>query len=151
MNENTISGDLIGVALRQLGADSVREIRSMMHIANFMLDDGAEVTYVFNITKGDRYFLQRMRPYAMPWGMFADENQIIRFIRQDIEKFRNAHRSRNFQKFIETEGKVSGLVDKLEALFLSCNVDSAEFDALGRHLDALEAELDALRERSKPV
>lgn len=151
MNENTISGDLIGVALRQLGADSVREIRSMMHIANFVLDDGVEVTYVFNITKGNRYYLQRMHPYAMPWGLFADENQIIRFIREDIEKFRNAHRSRNFQKFVEAEGKVSGLVDKLEALFLSCNVDAGALDALGDKLDALQQELDILREHSKPV
>lgn len=151
MNENTISGDLIGVALRQLGAASVREIRSMMHIANFVLEDGVEVTYVFNITKENRYYLQRMRPYAMPWGLFADENQIIRFIRQDIAKFRNAHRSHNFQKFLDAEEKVSGLVDKLEALFLDCNVDAAALDALDGKLDALQNELDILRARSKPV
>lgn len=151
MNEDTVSGDMIGIALRQLGAVSVREIRSMMHLVNFELDDGFEVSYVFNITKGNQYYLQRMRPYAMPWGLFADTNQIIRFITQDIEKFRNACRSKNFKTFVATASKMNMLVGQLEELFLNCNVACKDLDQLDQQLDAVLDELTLLRGHTPPI
>ena len=35
MNANSISGDMINFRLRQLGATSIREINSIMHIVRF--------------------------------------------------------------------------------------------------------------------
>ena len=84
MNVNTISGEIISTSLRQMGADSVKEIHGIMYIVNFVLNCGNEVSYVFNITKGNKYFLQRMRPYAIPYGKFADGDEIIEFIKNDI-------------------------------------------------------------------
>ena len=53
MNANSISGDMINFRLRQLGATSIREINSIMHIVRFQLENGFEVAYVFNITKNN--------------------------------------------------------------------------------------------------
>lgn len=151
MNENTISGDLIGVSLRQLGATSVREIRSMMHIATFDLGDGIEVSYVFNITKGNQYYLQRMRPYALPWGMFADAGQIVRFITSDIEKFRNAVNSSNFKEFVGLAEKTTMLVTQLEAVFLNNNVTPESLRAFDEELDKLLGKADDMREHASPL
>ena len=65
MNQNTVTGDYININLRQLGATSIKEFNSIMHIAEFDLGDGLIVSYVFNITRHNKYFLQRMQPYAM--------------------------------------------------------------------------------------
>ena len=151
MNENTINGDIIGVSLRQLGATSVREIRSMMHIATFDLGDGIEVSYVFNITKGNQYYLQRMRPYALPWGMFADAAQIVRFITSDIEKFRNAVHSSNFKEFVGLAEKTTMLVSQLEAVFLNNNVTPASLPAFGDELGRLMSKTDDMREQASPL
>ena len=74
MNQNTVTGDYININLRQLGATSIKEFNSIMHIAEFDLGDGLIVSYVFNITRHNKYFLQRMQPYAMVHGKFASES-----------------------------------------------------------------------------
>ena len=82
MNQNTVTGDYININLRQLGATSIKEFNSIMHIAEFDLGDGLIVSYVFNITRHNKYFLQRMQPYAMVHGKFASDQEIIDFIDQ---------------------------------------------------------------------
>ena len=54
---------------------AIREINSIMHIVRFQLENGFEVAYVFNITKNNKYFLQRMRPYALAHGKMAEDEQ----------------------------------------------------------------------------
>ena len=56
MNQNTVTGDYININLRQLGATSIKEFNSIMHIAEFDLGDGLIVSYVFNITRHKKYF-----------------------------------------------------------------------------------------------
>ena len=81
MNQNTVSGDIIAFNLKQLGATDIKVFDSRMHIANFDLGNGLIVSYVFNITRKDKFFLQRMRPYAMVKGKYADQREIIEFIK----------------------------------------------------------------------
>ena len=87
MNQNTVTGDYININLRQLGATSIKEFNSIMHIAEFDLGDGLIVSYVFNITRHNKYFLQRMQPYAMVHGKFASDQEIIDFITADLKLF----------------------------------------------------------------
>ena len=49
MNQNTVTGDYININLRQLGATSIKEFNSIMHIAEFDLGDGLIVSYVRNL------------------------------------------------------------------------------------------------------
>lgn len=56
MNENTVTGDIIALKLRQLDTKDIRMIRSNMYFVDFELEDGTRVSYVFNITKGNKYF-----------------------------------------------------------------------------------------------
>ena len=44
MNQNTVTGDYININLRQLGATSIKEFNSIMHIAEFDLGDGLIVS-----------------------------------------------------------------------------------------------------------
>ena len=44
MNQNTVTGDFININLRQLGATSIKEFNSIMHIAEFDLGDGLIVS-----------------------------------------------------------------------------------------------------------
>ncbi len=151
MNANSITGDVINVRLRQLGACSIREINSIMHIVKFELDDGFEVDYVFNITKGNKYFLQRTRPYALAEGVLADAEAIVAFITEDISKFRSAQKSSNFRTFIQSAALMNILLEKLENLFLNRNVDGDLLANFNRCIENDCGFLDAMEKHSTPL
>ncbi len=151
MNANSITGDVINVRLRQLGASSIREINSIMHIVRFELESGFEVAYVFNITKDNKYFLQRMRPYALAHGKMADAESIVAFIEGDIEKFRRAQNSSNFDTFIKTANLMNTLTAKLEDMFLNHNVDGELLRNFNRCVQNDCDFVDELKEKSREL
>jgi hypothetical protein len=151
MNRNTVSGDIIGLNLRQLGATSIKVFPSRMHIANFDLGDGFIVSYVFNITRKDKFFLQRMRPYSMVKGMYADQKEIIDFIKDDIERFRKSIRLNDAEKYIALAEKVSNLYDRMDHIFLHHKVDSTVLDRLNKEFDELAEEVENIHSSSEII
>ncbi len=128
MNKNTVTGDFININLRQLGATSIKEFNSIMHIAEFDLGDGLIVSYLFNITRHNKYFLQRVEPYAMIHGKFASDQEIIDFITEDLKRFQNAKNSHNFDTFLIISHLGHHVTENIEKLFLNYNVDSENLE-----------------------
>ena len=141
MNQNTVTGDYININLRQLGATSIKEFNSIMHIAEFDLGDGLIVSYVFNITRHNKYFLQRMQPYAMVHGKFASDQEIIDFITADLKRFENAKNSHNFNTFLL-------ITENIEQLFLNYNVDADKLESIEDSLEESLVEIQSLFEKS---
>ena len=135
MNQNTVTGDYININLRQLGATSIKEFNSIMHIAEFDLGDGLIVSYVFNITRHNKYFLQRMQPYAMVHGKFASDQEIIDFITADLKRFENAKNSHNFNTFLLISHLGHHITENIEQLFLNYNVLCAHPFRITRNAD----------------
>ena len=148
MNKNTVSGDIIDWQLRQMGASNITFVNSNMYIVDFKLEGGLLVSYVFNITRGDKYFLQRMRPYAMVQGKYANTAEIAEFIEKDLSKFRNAERSSNFVKFIEISKKGAEFAEALENLFLNYNVGREEMESMEEKLDRLLEHIGQAKEKA---
>lgn len=151
MNKNTVSGDIVDWQLRQMGASNITFVNSNMYIVDFKLEKGLLVSYVFNITRGDKYFLQRMRPYAMVQGKYANTAEIAAFIEKDLSRFRNAEHSSNFDKFIEISKKGAEFAEALENLFLNYNVDKDEMERMDEKLDKLLEHLEQAREKAAPI
>ena len=140
MLTSSFSGDIINVALRQLGASSIKEIRNgILYIAKFELSNDLCVTYVFNVTKRDKYYLQRVSPYPISHGD------------KDIRKFRNAHNSHNFPKFLETTDAMVRLSHAVELLFLERNISAEDLDSLAARLDAAVDTIKEIREHSPKI
>lgn len=151
MNQNSVVGDMIGATLRQLGACKIEELNSNLHIVDFKLENGLEVSYVFNITKGNKFFLQRMKPYAIPHGKFADDREIIEFIKNDIAKFKNASNSRNFEKFLKISEKGNEFVYWMECVFLNHNVDEEVLDSIEKDIDVILGNIKDCRIKSREI
>ncbi len=151
MNKNTIEGDLIEVSLRQLGATKVKEISSVMYFVEFKLTDTLTISYIYNITHKEKYYLQRVKPYPIPQGKFADEREIVDFITKDIKKFQNATRSSNFPTFLSVTERVCTITDRMEELFLNHNVDGEDLKELDAQLDKLTGTMDAVRRTAKEL
>lgn len=151
MNKNSVSGDIVDLKLGQLGATQITKLRSYMYIVDFTLENGMKVSYVFNITKHDKYFLQRMRPYAMVQGKYADTKEITKFIKEDLRRFRTAERSSNFEEFVDVSRKGVELSHTLEDLFLHYNVDKATLDEMQGTLSRMMMHLEQLKTQLSPV
>ena len=152
MITSSFSGDIINVSLRQIGATSIKEVRiGILYIAKFELADDLCVTYVFNVTKRDKYYLQRVEPYPISYGDFEGASEVVEFIRRDIRKFRNAMQSHNFPKFLETANDMGRLSHATELLFLERNVSAEDMDGLQQCLAAGIEKIKEIREHSPKV
>ena len=101
------------------------------------------VTYVFDVTKHDKYYIQRIAPYPISHGDFASADEVIEFVRRDITKFRNAMQSHNFPKFLETAHAMVRFTHAVELMFLERNIPEEDMDAVRR---SIENSLDQVRE-----
>ena len=129
MFTTTFSGELINVALRQLGATRIVETRNgIMYKVEFKLSDDLTVTYVFDVTKHDKYYIQRIAPYPI-------SHEVIEFVRRDITKFRNAMQSHNFPKFLETAHAMVRFTHAVELMFLERNIPEEDMEAVRRSID----------------
>ena len=85
---------------------------------------------MFDVTKRDRYFLQRVTPYPISHGDFTSAQEVVEFIRKDIRKFRNAQNSHNFPKFLDTTNAMVLFSHAVELLFLERNVTPEDLDSI---------------------
>lgn len=127
MQKNNVNGDVIDMMLNQLGAKEIHTFSSTMHIVNFDLGDNLEVSYVFNITHGNKYFLQRMKPYAMVQGKYADYKEIIDFITADITKFRKAKEINDASIYLQLAKEMEQIKLRTEHIFLNHDVSVQDF------------------------
>ncbi|WP_290776406.1 hypothetical protein [Anaerofustis sp.] len=127
MNRNSVNGDIIDLSLRQLGG-RIKSFNSQMHLVEFDICEKCVVSYIFTITKEDKFYLQRLRPYPLWEEKYANVKQIIDFIKEDIAKFKNAAKSNNFDKFIEISQSSVYIAKYLEDLFLNYNIDREMLD-----------------------
>lgn len=151
MTKNTASSDFINMNLRQMGATEIKAVGSKMHLVTFELSETVTVSYVYNITRKDKFFLQRAEPYAIIKGKFADENEIVDFIQKDITAFRNAACSHNYEKFSSIGKKLTELVGNVEELFLTCNVDGELLEDVSSRLDSIDLEIKQIMQLSKKL
>jgi len=151
MGLSTFSGEFIGLSLRQLEAKKIKVVNGKVHVVDFDLGNGFEVTYVFSITKEKKFFLQRANPYPMIHGKFANEKEIILFIKNDISAFRNAIKSSNFRPFVQVVRDTWSLMEEVENLFITRNVDPEDLREIQTSIDALRARVSSISNSSEKI
>lgn len=144
-------GDTIEVRLRHLGAYDIKKISGVLYFVKFQLESGIEVSYSYNINVKNQYFLQRIKPYPIPEGLFSDEEQIVEFIKQDLEKFKNAGKSKNFEQFVELTATLNQLTKDMEGFFLDYNVESEDLTLLVNELNLVRQTIASAKNHSKHV
>ena len=145
-------GDLINASLRQIGASSIKEIRNgILYIITFELTEEVNVVYVLDVTKRDKYFLQRVVPYPMSHGRFSSPEDVVRFIKNDIRKFTHAKNSQNLPKFLRTADEMSRFTHAAELLFLERNVSKEDLERLSACMAQAMDLLKDIREHSPKI
>lgn len=129
--------------LLQLGA-KVEQINSMLCYVSFDVAS-TKVSYVYNVNRKNKYFLERVTPYPMHAGVYDTEEDVVKTIAVDIEQFRMANTSHVFNLFVKINQDLHNAAHRFEDLFLYYNVPHEYLDAIL----AKSAELQALINEAK--
>ena len=128
--------DHIGMLLRQMGAD-VTQINGLVCFVRFHIGD-TELFYVYNLNDDDAYYLQRVKPYPMSAGVFADAAQIADYIQRDVNAFRGATENADFTAYVETNRRLAALIKTLEDAYMGPGLPDAAVERVNECLTALE-------------
>ena len=140
-----VSEDMVNMVLKQKGASSIKSLPSYVNIVKFEEDCGIKLTYVYQINEGEGIYLQRMAPYPMRIGMIYNEQDLIDFITRDVHRFRCAHDSSNFSKFIRLTNELATLDRRIENVFMMRNVSGEDLDKVEKaffYLDELISDIE---------
>ncbi len=125
--------------LRQMGGE-VLQLSARCCYVRFQVGD-FRLSYVYNINKSNRYFLERLKPYPLPLKEYDTEEDIIEMIRIDLEHFKNAAKSKNIDVFIKINQELNKTAKAFEDLFLYYNVETFHTDAILHKLDEIKDEI----------
>lgn len=148
---NNAFGDTIESRLRYIGATEIKKIHGILYFIEFKIDDSLKVSYTYNINAKNKYYLQRIKPYPIPEGVFEKEYEVVSFIEKDIKKFINAKKSHNFELFVEVTNELNSICADVEKLFLNYNIDKMDLDILKSELDDILNLFEDSKKRSPRI
>ena len=148
---NKAFGDTVETRLRHIGATEIRKVNGILYFIEFDIEKDLKVTYTYNINSKNKFYLQRIKPYPIPEGVFEKEHEIVKFIESDIKKFRNAKNSKNFQLFLRITKDVNAIYADMERLFLNYNVDKVDLVKLKKEFNDIEEFFISTREKSNKI
>lgn len=143
-----VSDDMINMMLRQMGAKSINYMPAYVNVINFEIGEDLTVGYIYNANEDGDIYLQRTSPYAMRIGKMYSELDVIDFIDRDIERFRNAYKSHNFQKFVKITNAFNQLDKAIEGVFMLKNVSGKDLDKCLKMITTMENIINDMDEKS---
>lgn len=149
MQNIMVKGTMDEMMLRQMGAEVIL-YHGLQCFVRFRIE-GMEISYAYNINRKDKYFLQRLKPYSMPAGVFENVNDVVDAIKIDVDQFKNALKSKNFEKFIEINKEILKEVRVFEDFFLYYNVSSEVLDEISEDIKKVNEKLRESIEKSERV
>lgn len=148
---NNAYGDTIEARLRYIGATDIRKVHGILYFIEFEIDNNLKVSYTYNINAKNKYYLQRIKPYPIPEGVFEKEYEVVSFIEKDIKKFANAKKSNNFDLFLKINNELNTICLDIEKLFLNYNIDKMDLEKLKTELDDILNLFENSKKRSPKI
>ncbi|MBR2743282.1 MAG: hypothetical protein IKD89_06780 [Clostridia bacterium] len=139
------------MALRQLGGADIKKMVGQQFQIDFPLEAGYKLRYVYTINTNNALFLQRLLPYAMRPEKFATQKELIKYIKDDVNQFKNAQKSKNFASFVTALNKLHELAYSAEDTFLNFNVDAAKVQHLTSTIETLLSDMEATQSASDKI
>lgn len=135
--------------LRELGC-KVKSIQGIMFFVKYESKQ-LKISYLYHITKNNKYFLERIKPYVVVAGEFGTEEDVVKAISIDLEQFQNAAQSSHFDEFIAIDTAISDTVARFEDLFLYYNLEQENIDLLHQEIKRINDLLIEIKNRSERI
>lgn len=135
--------------LREMGCKVV-SIQGVMFYVKYSLDD-YKIEYIYHLNPDNTYYLERIKPYMVSAGTFKTEEEVVNAIKIDIEQFKNAKNSKNFNDFIDVDKEISKAVRAFEDLYLYYNISKDDIELVKEHINDFMKLIVKVKDRSKRV
>lgn len=150
MLQDTITDNMVNTVLKQMGATSIKTKPAYINIVKFELTDSVRLIYLYEIKENESIYLQRLEPYRRFIGEPGNEDELIRLIKHDLDRFKDALVSDNFSRFIIMSDKLNIVNNKIEALLLSPKfVEAEDLTHIEADLDHTEMDIDTMASNAK--
>lgn len=149
MSSRLIRHEICKDELKALGA-RVLDIQGIMFYVKFKINN-TKISYIYHLKPDNTYFMERIKPYTMPIGDYATEEEIVDLIKIDIEQFRNAMNSHNFDNFIKVDNNISKLVGIFEDLYLYYNISEEDLISLNGEIKHVLETIKTIKSKSDRV
>lgn len=149
MSSRLIRHEMCKDELKDLGA-RVIDIQGIMFLVKFNLNSNA-VTYAYHLNEDNTFYLERVKPYFLSIGDYKSEEEIVDVIKVDIEQFKNAMQSSNYNQFIDIDHHLSQLVRLFEDLYLYYNINKEDLELLDADVDNILLKIKDIMKRSARV
>lgn len=124
--------------LRNMGA-KIQAVNSKMCYVKFE-EEGIQIEYAYSVNTTGKYYLERIKPYALPLREFTREEKLIEIIEIDLDQFRNAIRTlRSISPFISTSKDFHRIFQRFEDLYLYYEVPEETLRAVHEKLEEIDA------------
>jgi hypothetical protein len=133
--------------LQQLGA-KVEVINSTLCYVNFDVC-GFVIQYVYNINRKGNYFLERTKPYPLALEEFGNEKDVVKVIKSDVNKFKNALKCHHIDSFITIAREIESTYRVFEETFLNYNIPGEKVDKIHKKIQALTMEIEIIKENAE--
>lgn len=135
--------------LRDMGCEVI-SVQGVMFFVKYKLDN-FKISYMYHVNKDNTYYLERIKPYVVSAGDLKTEEDVVNLIKIDIDQFKNAKNSKNFQSFIEVDTELSKTVRTFEDLFLYYNLSKEDTELVKEEIEKIKKLLKEVKDRSKRV
>ena len=115
--------DIINMMLKQLGAMSLKTVHANITVAKFEIED-YKMSYMYEAREDGSIYLSRVSPYPLLLGRFFGEQDVIDYIKNDLEKFKRAQSSHKFEDYLKFVNELAKSSRQIEQLFLNNHVDA---------------------------
>ncbi|NEZ46473.1 hypothetical protein FDF74_04490 [Clostridium niameyense] len=144
-----VQNSMLIFRLEQLGA-KIHRVSDIICYVDFDIDSTV-VKYMYHIDKNNKYFLERISPYNVAIDKFDNEEDVIKVIKVDIAKFKNAKNSNKFTRFIDTSKEFDDIVKSFENIYLHYNVSKYDLSDLDEHINAIKEKLEEISCKSEKI
>ncbi len=136
--------------LVQMGA-KVEVISSQMVYVSFDITEDFTVSYVYNINRHNKYFLERIEPYPIDLEEFDSTDDIVNIIKIDVEQFKTAVKSHNIKDFVKINQDFHNTILAFEDLFLYYNLPTKYVSKIKGNIEAINDIIKKASHESKRV
>jgi len=135
--------------LRDLGCE-VASVQGVMFYVKYLCED-LKIEYLYYINPDNTYYLERIKPYVVAAGDLKSEEEVVNAIKIDIEQFRNAKQSKNFNSFIDVDIELSKAVRTFEDLYLYYNISKEDTELIKAEIGNIMSLLKEVKNKSTRV
>lgn len=136
--------------LIMLGAN-VQVVKGNTVYVKFQLKNNIEVSYLYNINKHNKYYLERIKPYPLSIKEFETTDDVIKTIELDYEQFQNAVNSHNIKDFVAISKKLRKTIKQFEDLFLYYNLPEDVITTIHEDINNIQDKITEQAKKCKRV